>query len=357
LELKILLSNLIKEQAADEINRKLTAALPRGAHLCALTRMLWSSIAQNATPVKMHPLSLSEFFRIYEQSVSDHAWIDVRSEGEFTEGSLPFFLNLPVLNNSERHEVGLTYKQKGQAVAIQLGHELVEADRVRRIQSWCERVNQTSSRKGFFICWRGGLRSKISSQWARDAGADVVSVAGGYKAIRKELLKSFGELPSFCILSGLTGSGKTKLLERLAKPKLDLEALANHRGSSFGRRMGEKQPTQTTFENRLCLALRRIRVQTVEGTGASPVFVEDESTWIGSVSLRPEMKRKMNQSPCIWVESSVEARATLIYEDYIYKPLHSGVDPIQLKEWMKSATSRIQKKLGGLETEKVLALI
>lgn len=297
-------------------------------------------------------LSAGEFLELFETRRDQYGWVDVRSEGEFETASLPGFTNLPILTNPERHEVGLTYKQKGQTQAIEVGHRLVDPHRRERADAWKNVADRSSSREAILICWRGGMRSQIASQWAREAGASISTVEGGIKAIRGELLNALQTIPNVAILAGLTGSGKTELLQDVKTPKIDLERLANHRGSSFGRKIRGKQPSQATFENLVLLELRRNRRE------ESPrVLLEDESTSIGLCFLPRELKQTMNGAPCIWVESSPEERARRIYSEYIQEPLDLGIPSREVFEWMLSSLERIQKKLGGLETTKVHRLM
>jgi tRNA 2-selenouridine synthase len=247
--------------------------------------------------------------------------LDVRSEGEFATASIPGFQNTPILRNSERHEVGLCYRQKGQAAAIELGVQLVGPVRDARIQDWLQRTRPGAPL--IVACWRGGLRSQIASDWLAESGRSVRRVAGGYKALRQELLNEIVRPREFLVISGLTGSGKTRLLEALPmREKLDIEGIAVHRGSSFGKFLNQTQPTQASFENRLALALRGSR---------RPVLVEDESKVIGSLHLPETIFQTMSTSPVILLESPLAERAHNIYQEYLVEVLQTGVDPQTLE--------------------------
>jgi tRNA 2-selenouridine synthase len=270
--------------------------------------------------------------------------LDVRSEGEFAAASIPGFHNAPILRNSERHEVGLCYKHHGQEAAIALGEKLVGPVRDTRVQEWLEKTRTHAS--VVVACWRGGLRSSIASDWIEEAGRTVFRVQGGYKALRHELLEVLARPQEFYVLSGLTGAGKTRLLEALPiRNKLNVEALAAHRGSSFGRFMNRPQPTQATFENRLALTLRSC-------TG--PVLVEDESKVIGSLHLPETIYTAMTQSSLILLESSLEERSQNIYQEYVADVLSTGTDPDLLKDTAMASTYKLQRRLGGLLTSKVI---
>jgi tRNA 2-selenouridine synthase len=278
--------------------------------------------------------------------LSDRSYdmLDVRSEGEFVAASIPGFQNAPILRNMERHEVGLCYKHHGQPAAIELGYKLVGPERELRVQEWLEKTRKDSQL--LVACWRGGLRSRIASEWIESAGRSVLLVEGGYKALRHELLDELSRPHEFLVISGLTGAGKTRLLDVLPmREKLNIEDLAAHRGSSFGRWMNRPQPTQATFENRIAYALRGTK---------RPVLVEDESKVIGSLHLPEPIYTAMSQSPLIILESSLSERSSNIYEEYVAAALQSGIDPKALESSLTASTYKLQKRLGGLLTSKVI---
>lgn len=170
--------------------------------------------------------------------LNDVPLMDVRAPVEFSRGSFPNTENAPLMNDEERHRVGICYKEKGQDKAIELGHQLVSGDiKAQRIEAWKRFVARHP--EGYLFCFRGGLRSRLTQEWIRDAGIDYPLVKGGYKALRRFLIDSLeAQVKSgeFRILSGRTGTGKTRVLQQLPNP-VDLEGLANHRGSSFGRQV------------------------------------------------------------------------------------------------------------------------
>ena len=169
--------------------------------------------------------------------------LDVRSPGEFAKGHLPGSFNGPILNNEERHEVGLTYKTQGQDTAVELGHRLVLPQKEARVAAWAEYLNQQAT--PLVTCWRGGLRSGIAQEWLVQAGVPAVKVRGGYKAIRALLLEAIEKPWTGHVIAGPTGSGKTEFLRSLNLPQaIDLEELADHRGSSFGGLFRAPQPAQ-----------------------------------------------------------------------------------------------------------------
>jgi tRNA 2-selenouridine synthase len=270
--------------------------------------------------------------------------LDVRSEGEFADGAIPFSQNGPILNNEERHLVGTEYKQKGQSAAIELGIALTSPHRTERASGWMEfqRRNQNAA----LTCWRGGLRSKIAQEWLRDAGGGLPRIEGGYKAVRGELLKVFENLPQLIVLGGWTGSGKTKLLEELTRlPVLDLEKLASHRGSCFGEKLDksgliEIQPSQATFENNTAFQMWEEK---------RTFLIEDESTRIGHLNVPSLLKEKMKISDVVFVEAAEDERAENIYQEYIAVPFANGVAPTVVANFFLDRLKFLKRHLGGLE--------
>ena len=174
---------------------------------------------------------------------------DVRSPAEFEKGHLPGALNLPLFSNEERHKVGLCYKKEGRDTAVKLGLELVG----RKLRDTVELAESMAPNKTVSMyCWRGGMRSGSLAWLLRTSGFEVEVLKGGYKTWRNHVHHLFEQKLPLITVGGYTGSGKTELLIELGKQGeqvLDLEQLANHRGSAFGRH-GD-QPTTEHFENLL----------------------------------------------------------------------------------------------------------
>jgi tRNA 2-selenouridine synthase len=273
--------------------------------------------------------------------------IDVRSPGEFATGHFPSSVNLPILNDEERRLVGTSYKQEGQDAAIALGHNLVSGSiREQRIQAWVDFVEKNPT--SLLYCARGGLRSQISRQWISEAGIRMDRVPGGYKSLRNHLLGRMPELLSklsFRIIGGKTGSGKTGFLKEAGLPFIDLEALANHKGSSFGG-MGE-QPAQATFENALIIELLRLDPE-------FPVLLEDESIMIGAISLPNQVHSKMKSSPLWVLEASLMERSANIARDYVTpRLLEDPSPPENTRKFFLEGLRRIAKKLGSQRTMEI----
>jgi tRNA 2-selenouridine synthase len=240
------------------------------------------------------------------------ALLDVRAPLEFQQGAFPGATNLPLMNDEERHQVGLRYKQVNQEAAIQLGHELVSGDiKAARVAQWKTFV-QTHP-EGYLYCFRGGLRSRISQAWLAEAGTEYPRIVGGYKAMRTFLLESLTkhiELSDFVLVSGLTGSGKTEVIQSLSST-VDLEKLAHHRGSSFGKHATD-QPVQINFDNSLAIALLRLHAR-----GKSRIALEDESRMIGRCALPLSLRDKMQTSSVVWLEEPMAIRVERILHDYV----------------------------------------
>ena len=281
--------------------------------------------------------------------VSGAPMIDVRSPLEFMGASTPGAVNIPLLDDQQRHLVGAEYKRVGKDAAIALGARLLDpAQRDRRVESWSKYAAQHPD--AVIYCARGGLRSNISSSWLAETGIDLPVVKGGYKAIRQFLLTSLGissqQLP-LVIVSGRTGIGKTIFLNTRER-RLDLEQLAKHRGSSFGG-TATAQPANANFENEIAAALLRLA-----SVNQNPVFVEDEARMIGSNSVPLVLHEKMRVSPIILLEETLDARIDTVIDDYVVQLLalyikeqgeQAGFDAYE--EHHLNSLYRVRKRFGG----------
>lgn len=278
--------------------------------------------------------------------------LDVRSEGEFAEASLPGTQNLPILKDSERHQVGWTYKNQGQLAAVELGHRLVAPERELRVRQWVEAIRQQNAngQPGFVMCWRGGMRSQIATEWMNQAGVSAVRIQGGYKAIRKLLLSVLLEkpFPQVFVVSGYTGSGKTELIKNLPSSlAIDLEGLACHRGSAFGGYWDCPQPAQATFENHFAWHLLKKK----------QVIVESESRLIGKIGIPMRFKQAMQEAPVVLLQVPFEKRVENIIREYVETPLNQGVLPEFLLAQRMDSLLKVKKKLGGAETDRIAKML
>ena len=291
--------------------------------------------------------------------LSDAPMLDLRAPVEFSQGSFTTAINLPLMSDDERHQVGCCYKQQGQQAAIKLGHQLVSGEvRQRRLASWIDFVKQ-HPQDGYLFCFRGGLRSQTVQSWLAEAGYHFPLVAGGYKSLRRFLIDSCERLTEtlpFYILSGLTGSAKTPLLIE-QNYHIDLEALANHRGSSFGRQV-TPQPTQVNFENQLSIYLLKL-----EAKGSPYLLLEDESRLIGARSTPINFYQKMCQAPLILLNETQEYRVENILQEYV-KGMHDkfcasdSPDPFtDFSKYLLGALDKVKKRLGGEGHQKLRKLM
>ena len=255
--------------------------------------------------------------------------LDVRSPREFERGAIPNSRNIPILTDDERHDVGLTYKQDGKAAAIARGHELVESDtKADRVSAWLKYIHAANPTA--LTCWRGGKRSQIAQQWLAEAGCDIPRLDGGFKALRQTSLDVIAQSSKrdWLVVAGSTGVGKTRFL-RNYQPSIDLEAIANHRGSAFGS-MATPQPTPVTFEIATAQALLQI-------ADFKCCLIEDESRTIGRLAVPNALYKATQNAPLVVLEAPLSERIRFTYEEYVI-----GAIPTQLIE----AVDRIQKRLG-----------
>jgi tRNA 2-selenouridine synthase len=298
----------------------------------------------------------AEFARLL---LADTPFIDVRAEVEFARGSIPGAVNLPILDSAEREQVGRCYKRQGQQAAIALGHDLVKGElKARRIAAWCAFARSHPGTHLF--CWRGGLRSQLAADWMAEAGTAVPVIDGGYKALRHCLLRELEREPApepWVVIGGRTGSAKTALVNELPGG-LDLEGLARHRGSSFGRR-AVLPPAQLDFENALALMLLRRRAATPSAT----LWLEDESRQIGAVWIPLPMFRQMKEAPRVILEVPFAERVEQILDDYVCEDLatHRALDPEHgfdhFAGSLLNSLDRIRKRLGELRWREARALL
>jgi tRNA 2-selenouridine synthase len=239
--------------------------------------------------------------------------IDARSESEHAEDCLPGAINWPTLNDAERALIGTEYKQVSPFTARKRGAVLAARNIAAHIER--EAMDKPKDWAPLVYCWRGGQRSGALSTVLSAIGFRVHLLEGGYREYRRAVIAALEELPQrfdFRVVCGVTGSGKSRLLQRLAEigvQVLDLELLANHRGSVLGLVPGSPQPGQKQFESRVWDALRRF-------DPAQPVIVESESKKVGDLRVPEKLIERMRASPCIRLELALEARVQLLIEDY-----------------------------------------
>lgn len=265
--------------------------------------------------------------------------LDVRSPSEFQAGHIPGAISFPLFTDEERAIVGTAYKQESKEIAVKKGLEIVGPKMVEFIES-AERLGSPAFR---VYCWRGGMRSESLSWLLEKYGFQTMVLEGGYKSYRGRIQEFFQQELSLKIITGYTGSGKTILLQEMAKEGLqvvDLEGLANHQGSTFGYQKSDGQPTTEHFQNLLLYHFLSLDL-------SKDIWLEDESMRIGDVNLNEQLFDQMSKSPHVFIEVSDEDRITHLVGDY----------EMLSKAQLSKATNTISKRLGKQRTQLALAFI
>lgn len=239
--------------------------------------------------------------------------VDVRSPGEFAEATIPGAINIPILDNTERAEIGTLYKQVGRRDARKRGIEIV-APKIPEMLWQIEAARSPDSPPAVVFCWRGGMRSLALTSFLNLGGIPARQLSGGHKAFRRRVIDYFEQTDfgKVLVLRGLTGVGKTLLLHRLAAesyPVIDLEGLANHRGSAFGGLGLGEQPGQKMFEARLWDRLDECRA-------SDYLLTEGESRHIGRLVVPPRFYQALQEQPSLWIDASLDYRVRVILDDY-----------------------------------------
>ena len=279
-------------------------------------------------------LSADEFFN------ASGIILDARSPAEYAQGHIPGAVSFSLFSDDERAQVGTCYKQRGKDIAIELGLTIVGPKLTQFVQTAKKLAGDRPVR---LHCWRGGMRSSSLAWLLETAGLEVFLLEGGYKAFRQWVRSTLATPRTIVTLGGMTGTGKTILLNALAdrgERILDLEHLANHRGSSYGGLGLSPQPTNEHYEN--LLAMQWVRLDRDR-----PVWIEAESRRVGLCRVPDEIFLQMVESPVVQVERSRSERIDILLEVY------GSADP----EELIAATERISKKLGGQNAQAAIAHI
>lgn len=298
-------------------------------------------------------IHIDQFLEMAKQ----HPVLDVRSPGEYKHAHIPGAYSLPLFSDEERKIVGTAYKQESREKAIKIGlgffgvkMRMMVEEVESLVRSKESGVKTPDSRLILIHCWRGGMRS-AGVAWLLDLyGFKVYTLAGGYKKFRGYVLDTF-KLPfQFNILGGYTGSGKTeliKILKEKGERVIDLEGIANHKGSAFGSIGLPPQPGQEMFENLLGCQLRVVGCQANPASLTSDIWLEDESQRIGQVNIPHEFWNSMRQSPVYFLDIPFEERLKHIIQEY------GDLNP----EEVTAAINRISKKLGHLNAKTSILLL
>lgn len=264
--------------------------------------------------------------------------IDVRSPKEYQHAHIPGAKNLPLFDDTERAIVGITYKQEGREQAIIKGLDIVGPKMAAMVTEIKSLVQEDT--KIILHCWRGGMRSKSVATLFSFCGIPTEVIKGGYKAYRRQVQKLFAQKFDFFILGGRTGSAKTKILQALNTKQeqvIDLEKLANHKGSAFGD-LGEKpQPSTEMFENLFFEELRNLNSE-------KRIWLEDESHLIGTVFIPESIWQQMRVAPVIYCNFPMDERIKFLVDTY------GNFN----KEGVIHAVNKIAKRLGGQHAKAAL---
>ena len=292
-------------------------------------------------------INISSFF------TNSYPIIDVRSPAEYAKGHIPNAINMPIFSNEERAIVGTAYKQENQEVALLKGLDIVGVKMSHFI-----RQAKIIAPEGKLIvhCWRGGKRSGSISWLLGMAGMKVKTLEGGYKAYRQYIRQQFQDKEtSFIILTGSTGSGKTKALHHIkskGEQIIDLEGLANHKGSAFGGINEAEQPSTEQFENNLYEAFRQLDTN-------KRIWLESESRMVGNVSIPDTFWKKMIDAPMVHLHISKAARIQYLvqnYGQYPKKELVASFQKLRKKLAQHLATALEALDNNDLETAAGIAL-
>ena len=272
--------------------------------------------------------------------------VDVRTPAEFAEATIPGAVNVPIFSNEERVLVGTLYKEKGKRDARKLGVALV-APKIPQLLEQVEALRDKRSGPVIVFCWRGGMRSLAMTSFMNLAGIPAQQLLGGHKGFRRWVLDYFEQqqFPPVFVLRGLTGVGKTRILQQLQGadyPVVDLEGLANHRGSAFGSLGLTPQPSQKMFDALLW--------QRLEQLGEHKYLVtEGESLHIGRVVIPKRFHLAMQVQTSIWLSASLDLRTQIILEDY------PALD--QLRVQFERPINALKERLGGQVVAEFLELL
>ena len=255
--------------------------------------------------------------------------IDVRSPKEYSADHIPGAVNLPVLNDEERKLVGWTYKNESSFKAKRIGAALVAKNIATHIELALSEKPETWS--PVIYCWRGGKRSGSMSLVFRQIGWNAKQLSGGYKSFRRHVITDTNALASsfhYIVICGLTGTAKTDLIKEIKRQKgqaLDLEGLAQHRGSVLGYDPNARQPSQKTFETNIWHELKKL-------DQTRPVFIESESKKIGDLRIPEPLISAFRQGFCINITADINKRTDYLKQNYAHLILEPSTLAIQLNK-------------------------
>ncbi len=265
----------------------------------------------------------------FQQLKPEQLVIDVRTRAEYSENSLPNAVNYPLFDEEERSIIGTLYKQSGKQEAIEAGFDLINP----KLKTILDHFEQYRDREIVISCARGGMRSRAVVNLLAGVGFKVSQLEGGYKAYRHHVIDTIQEFkPQVIVLHGLTGIGKTRLIEQLDNA-IDLEAMAMHRSSLFGA-LDRTPNNQKCFDAELYKKITELR--------SEPYFIEGESRKIGQVFMPKKLAEAMKIGRMVYISASIETRTKRIIEDY---PMDDPMVRESAKEVIKSLRQRLGNKI------------
>lgn len=279
-------------------------------------------------------IGVKEFLSLAE----NYLIVDVRTPAEFAHGHIPGAVNIPLFTDDERARVGRIYKKKGETEAVLEGLDFVGPKMKLLLKLGMDAAG--NKKKLLVYCWRGGRRSASMAWLFSQGGIECLLLEGGYKSYRSFVFEHIAKKRNIIIVGGMTGSGKTEILKHIAlegEQVIDLEGLANHRGSAFGAIGMPEQPSTEHFANLLFDELRKMDKR-------QRLYLEDESLNIGSVFMPEDFYQRIREARVIAVMCDVKTRMPRLLGEY-------GKMPATLLE---DSINRIRKRLGGKEADEAL---
>ncbi len=274
--------------------------------------------------------------------------LDVRAPVEFEKGAFPTSTNIAILDDEQRRLVGISYKNNGNEAAVKLGEKLINSEvKKQRLNEWKAYLSENPN--AYLYCFRGGQRSGITQTWLEEEGVSIPRLRGGYKAFRNFLMEQSEEITAnsnTIIIGGNTGSGKTILLNRLENT-VDLEGLAKHRGSSFGKFISA-QPAQIDFENALYYKLMQHKAK-----GYKHLVIEHESNNVGRVHIPKPIFDNFNTGGLVVLHTPLDERVEITYQEYVlndleeYRSVFGDEGRLKWYENISAGFDRIKKRLGS----------
>ncbi len=279
----------------------------------------------------------AEFLKLRDKGITV---VDVRTASEFSESHIPGAVNIPLFTDEERVVVGTKFKKSNREAAILQGLDFVGP----KLSQYIKILRKVTKNKEVLVhCWRGGMRSSSMAWLFELYGYNVKLLDGGYKAYRKHVINSFETIVPLIVIGGMTGSGKSEILHSLKAIRqqvIDLEDIANHKGSAFGALGQDAQPTTSQFQNNLFEIWRQLDYN-------KPIWIEDESASIGRVSMPKELFKQIRESKLILVEVDKTVRINRLIKEYA----------IFTDDELIQSVNKIHKRLGDENTKRCIEAI